>query len=76
MISSGAAFLGALVPLLPAALLPSFRWASIAAALVTLAFLGVGLARSLTGSIVKWCLGLVAGGALLSIIGTWLKIAG
>jgi predicted membrane protein (TIGR00267 family) len=75
-ISSVAAFSGALVPLLVAALFPAYRWASIAAALVALALLGAGLARAVHGRVLRWSLGLVAGGGALSVLGAYLKIVG
>ena len=76
LISSVAAFLGALVPLGLAALVPAYRWVSIIAALVTLALLGIGLARAVHGSVLRWSIGLAAGGGVLCIIGTYLKIVG
>ncbi len=76
LLSSLAAFCGALVPLLAAALVPAHGWVSIAAALVTLALLGVGLARAVHGRVIYWLLALMAGGAVLSVIGAYLKIVG
>jgi predicted membrane protein (TIGR00267 family) len=76
LISSVAAFCGALVPLMVAALLPGYRWASIVAALVTLALLGIGLAHTVHGRMLRWSVGLVAGGVVLSIVGAYLKIIG
>ena len=75
-LSSVAAFCGALIPLIVAALLPAYRWVSILAALVTLALLGIGLARAVHGHVVSWTVGLVAGGGVLSVIGAYLKIVG
>jgi predicted membrane protein (TIGR00267 family) len=74
LISSVAAFCGALVPLVIAAFLPEYRWVSIIAALVTLALMGVGLARVVHGRVFRWSAGLVAGGGALSIVGAYLKI--
>jgi len=74
VVSSMAAFCGALVPLLAAALLPRYRWASIVTALVALALLGIGLARVVHGRVLRWSGGLVIGGGALSIVGAYLKI--
>jgi predicted membrane protein (TIGR00267 family) len=76
LISSIAAFCGALVPLLVAALIPGYRWASIFAAVITLALLGSGLARVLHGGGLRWSVGLAAGGGALSLVGVYLKIVG
>ena len=72
--SSLAAFCGALVPLMAAALVPQHQWVSILAALLALAALGLGLARAVHGSRTRWSLGLAAGGILLSLLGAFLKI--
>ncbi len=72
--SSIAAFCGALVPLLAAAFAPHHQYVSIFAALVALATLGLGLARTVHGSKIGWPFGLVVGGILLSILGAFLKI--
>jgi predicted membrane protein (TIGR00267 family) len=74
LLSSVAALCGALVPLMVAAIFPAFRWASILAALVTLALLGFGLGRLVHGRTTYWSAGLVAGGAALSLLGVYLKI--
>jgi predicted membrane protein (TIGR00267 family) len=76
LISSVAAFCGALVPLAAAALVPGYRWTSIAAALAALALLGVALAHVVHGSVLRWSVGLAVGGAALSIAGMHLKIVG
>jgi predicted membrane protein (TIGR00267 family) len=76
LISSVSAFCGALVPLLMAAFCPGYRWVSILAALATLALLGIGLARVVHGHVLRWSIGLVAGGGALSIVGAYLKIVG
>jgi VIT1/CCC1 family predicted Fe2+/Mn2+ transporter len=73
-ISSGAAFAGALMPLLVAALVPQYRWASILTALVALGLLGRGLAGALYGSTLRWSLSLILGGAALTFLGTQLKL--
>ena len=73
--SSVAAFCGALVPMLAAALVPRHGWVAILVALFTLGSLGFGLARVVHGSRVRWPLGLIIGGILLSLLGSALKIA-
>jgi predicted membrane protein (TIGR00267 family) len=75
-ISSFAAFCGALVPLVAAALFPKYRGGSIVVALVALALLGTLLARVLHGGAIRWSVGLVLGGVVLSTIGALLKITG
>jgi predicted membrane protein (TIGR00267 family) len=72
--SSVAAFLGALLPLMIAAIYPRHGWASILIALIALALLGVGLARVVHGRVLRWSAGLVIGGGVLSVIGAFLKI--
>jgi predicted membrane protein (TIGR00267 family) len=74
LLSSLSSFVGALFPLAIAALLPSFRWAAVVAALVVLAGLGAGLARSVHGSWARWSLVLVVGGVLLTFAGIHLRI--
>jgi predicted membrane protein (TIGR00267 family) len=76
LISSVAAFCGALVPLAAAALVPGYRWTSIGTALAALALLGVALAHVVHGSVVRWSVGLAAGGAALTIAGMHLKLIG
>jgi predicted membrane protein (TIGR00267 family) len=73
-ISSIASFCGALVPLLAAALLPNYRGTAIIAALITLSVMGIALSRVLHGSAIRWPIGLVIGGALLTILGAYLRI--
>lgn len=74
VLSSLSSFVGALFPLAIAALLPSFRWAAVVAALIVLAGLGAGLARSVHGSWARWSLGLAVGGVLLILAGMHLRI--
>jgi predicted membrane protein (TIGR00267 family) len=76
VISSLAAFLGALTPLTVAAVFPRHGWVSILTALVSLALLGVGLARVVHGRVLHWAVGLVLGGGVLSVIGAYLRIVG
>jgi len=74
IISSVAAFLGSLCPLIIAASLPHHHWASIVASLIALGLFGAVLAKALYGSIIRWSVSLVAGGALLTVIGIRLAI--
>lgn len=73
-LSSLSSFVGAMIPLTVAALVPSHGWAPLAAALVTLALLGAGLAKVSFGSPLYWSSTLVAGGVVLSILGAQLRI--
>jgi VIT1/CCC1 family predicted Fe2+/Mn2+ transporter len=73
-LSSFASFVGALFPLVVAVLIPSFRLASVVSALLVLAGLGIGLGYSLHGSYLRWSMGLVIGGALLTVAGAHLRI--
>ncbi len=74
-VSTSASFVGALIPLLPGALLPSFRWTAIIAAIGSLGILGLILARVVRGSFWRWSMALMAGGLALSIVGVALHIA-
>lgn len=73
-ISSVAAFLGALCPLLVATLFPHDHWASVVASLIALGLLGVILARVLYGNMLRWSLALIIGGILMTGIGMRLEI--
>jgi VIT1/CCC1 family predicted Fe2+/Mn2+ transporter len=68
-------FCGALLPLVVGVLVPDFRWIAVAVSLLVLAVLGVILARSVRGHPLRWAGGLLAGGALLTYLGTRLNIA-
>jgi predicted membrane protein (TIGR00267 family) len=74
VLSSVASFLGALIPLLTGALLPTFRWGPVLASLGSLGVLGIALARVVHGSYWLWCRGLVAGRFVLSLVGVRLHI--
>jgi VIT1/CCC1 family predicted Fe2+/Mn2+ transporter len=73
-LSSLSSFVGAMIPLSVAALVPAHGWAALAAALVTLALLGAGLAKVCFGRPLYWSSTLVAGGVVLSILGAQLRI--
>jgi predicted membrane protein (TIGR00267 family) len=73
-ISCTCSFFGALLPLLPAAIVPNKPWLALVAALVALAFLGVCLGRVNYGSPVAWALALVLIGVSLAVIGIELHI--
>jgi len=72
--SSGAAFTGALVPLLAAALVPQYRWTSIIVSLTALAILAAALARVVRGAVARWIVGLVLGGVCLTVVGLFLRV--
>jgi len=72
--SSLASFGGALIPLLSGALLPRLRWGSVAASIVALGLLGVGLAHDVHGKYWRWCSGLVVGGVIVTAVGIRLHI--
>jgi predicted membrane protein (TIGR00267 family) len=74
VLSSLSSFVGALVPFLAAALIPSFRQAAVVSALVVLAGLGAGLGRSVHASSVRWGLALTFGGVVLTLAGIRLHI--
>jgi predicted membrane protein (TIGR00267 family) len=74
LVSSGAAFLGALCPLLVATAFSRHQWTSLVAAHVALGLLGIALARALYGSVLRWSLALIVGGVLLTAIGIRLAI--
>ena len=73
-LSSVSSFVGAMIPLIVAALVPAHGWAALMAALITLALLGAGLAKVSFGSPWYWSSTLVAGGVVLSILGAQLRI--
>lgn len=74
LFSSSSAFLGALGPLLIATVFPRHPGTSVAAALIALALLGIGLAKILYGNMLRWAFALVLGGVLLTVIGIYLDI--
>jgi VIT1/CCC1 family predicted Fe2+/Mn2+ transporter len=74
VIGSGCSFLGALVPSAVSALVPGQAWLGIAVAVGVLGLLGVGLARVLFGSPVRWALALMLSGALLACLGVRLRV--
>ncbi len=74
ILSSAADFFGALIPLLTGVLLPQSGWGAVVASLILLGILGLVLARSVHGSCWLWCIALVAGGIVLSMIGVKLRI--
>lgn len=73
-ISGVCSFFGALLPLLPAALLPHLAWLALVAALLALAILGIGLAKVASASPLRWGLGLLLVGGVLAVVGNWLHI--
>lgn len=73
-LSSIAAFVGAFWPLGMSVLLPDYRWSSILASLIALFLLGLALAKVLYGSLLRWSISLLLGGALLALVGAKLAI--
>lgn len=74
LLSSSAAFLGALGPLVVATMFPHDPWTSVVAALIALGLLGVALAKALYGNMLRWAIALIIGGGLLTVIGIHLDI--
>lgn len=73
-IASISALIGAFVPLLVAFILPQYRWVAILVALVMLGLLGIGLAKAVYGSTLRWSILLITSGFVLWYLGTKLKI--
>ena len=74
IISGVAAFMGSLCPPTIAAFQPHYHWALIAASLVALGLFGAVMAKVLYGSMLRWSVPLVAGGAFLTVMGNCLTI--
>ncbi len=74
VLSSGFSFFGALIPLLTGALVETFRWMAVSVSLISLAILGLVLARIVHGRYWLWCAGLVGGGIIVLLIGVRLRI--
>ncbi len=74
LVSSVADFLGALVPLVPAVLLPRIGLGSVVASLLALGVLGLVLARVVHGTYWRWCLSLLLGGSVLTLLGAKLSL--
>jgi predicted membrane protein (TIGR00267 family) len=74
LIVSISGFLGALLPLIVSVLLPRPSWIGVAAAIGTLALLGVFLAKAVYGRAARWILVLVVAGVLVSFVGVKLEI--
>jgi len=67
-------FLGSMIPLASDALFPGLHALPFIAATVALAFLGIGLARSISGHYAIWAVGMSAVGIIMSYIGILLHI--
>lgn len=74
VIASVSTFVGALFPLLVSAFFPRPVWLSIAVAVAALGLLGMGLAKSIVGSPIRWGAALVLGGFSVCLIGLKLRI--
>lgn len=69
-----ASFLGCLLPLLVAVLVPDRAWVAIIVAIAMLAALGAVFAISVGGRWPVWALSLASSGIALTAVGLWLKI--
>ena len=73
-LASGASMLGALVPLLIAAVVPGPGWIAAIIAVGTLGVLGVGLASTVVANRLAWAVSLIAGGIAVTAVGLWISI--
>ncbi len=67
-------FAGALFPLALGAIMPTRAWVAIAAAIVSLGLLGAAVAQSVHGSHLRWVIGLMAAGGILTLAGVRLHV--
>ncbi len=67
-------FAGALVPLLAGVFVSRPTWIPLAVALAALGLLGAGIARVIRGRTVRWVLGLLTAGVVLTAVGAVLRI--
>lgn len=74
-LAAAASTVGALAPLLLAAVLPGPGWIAAVIAIVALGFLGAGLATAVLGNRLIWTGALMLGGIGVTVVGAWLKIA-
>lgn len=74
-LSSGANFLGALLPLWLGAVLPGPRLLAIAPSILALGLLGAVLSQAIRGNILLWTLVLMFSGVVFSMLGIRLHIA-
>jgi predicted membrane protein (TIGR00267 family) len=74
IVSSVFNFLGAMLPLGAAVILPKMQWMSIVIALLLLFFLGIAIARLVYGTPVKWVLALLSAGIIVSYVGYKLNV--
>jgi VIT1/CCC1 family predicted Fe2+/Mn2+ transporter len=72
LIGGATSFCGALLPLAVGVWLPGYI--TIAAALILLLLLGIFLARDVHGNPIKWGLGLLISGGILTYVGMQLNI--
>jgi VIT1/CCC1 family predicted Fe2+/Mn2+ transporter len=70
----GSNFLGALSPLLAGLLWRHILWAPVGFSLVLLGLLGAMIARATYRNTMLWTTGLILTGALLALLGIWLRI--
>lgn len=75
MIAAGlCGFLGALLPLAIAAVLPSSGWMALLSSGIALSVLGAGVGRASRGNIIRWSLSLVGVGLFLALLGAVLHV--
>lgn len=74
-IASATSCVGALAPLLLAAVIPGPQWIAAAVAIAALAGLGAALGRISLGSPGRWAALMLCGGVIVTIIGAALNIA-
>lgn len=74
-VSSGANFLGAILPLILGAQLLGYRLLAIVPAIIALGLLGAMLAQAIHGSKIVWTSVLMLSGVTFSVLGVWLRIA-
>ncbi len=74
VLSSVSGFFGSLIPLLTAVGFPMVRWGGILTSLTSLGIMGVALAHAVHGNHLRWCVGMVLGGAASTALGIELHI--
>ena len=75
VLAGACSFLGALIPLLLAAALPSCPWIALVAAICALGGLGLVLAHAVDGGRCRWAMLTMLSGLVLAVIGAQLDIA-
>jgi len=73
-VAAGASLVGAALPLLIGAVPVVPSWAVLALAIGALGLLGWALGTLLSARRLRWTIGMLAGGAVVTVIGVWLQI--